>query len=137
MLLEERLPHDGVELVLESVAVLPGLEQSLLDVLILTGCGLQGDLLHSQGVSLVLRLFDLVEELGLIALPLIEDVRLDLEARFDILEAPSVLHELELGLAPLAIELLHVKSAIGHPLGALDVSHERQAAVFGLVERRL
>ena len=137
MLLEERLPHDGVELVLEPVAVLPGLEQSLLDILILTGCGLQGDLLHSQGVSLVLRLFDLVEELGLIALPLIEDVRLDLEARFDILEASSVLHELELSLAPLAVELLHVECATSHALGALDVSYERQAAIFGLVERRL
>ena len=84
-----------------------------------------------------MRLFELVEELSLVALPLIEDVRLDLEARFDVLEAPSALHKLELSLAPLAIELLHVQSAIGHPLGALDVSHERQAAVFGLIERRL
>ena len=137
MLLEEWLPHDGVELILKAVSILPGLEQSLFDVLILTGCRLQGDLLHRQGISLILRLFDLVEELSLVALSLLEDVRLDLEARFYVLEAASVLHKLELSLAPLAVELLHVESATSHALGALDISYERQAAIFGLVERRL
>ena len=94
MFLEEGLPHNCIELVLHSVAILSGLEQAILDVGVLTGGGLKRHLLHREGVRFIAGLLDLIEKLLFVALTLIEDVGLDLQARFDVLQAALCLHEL-------------------------------------------
>ena len=137
LLLEKRLPHDGIEFVLETVAVLSGFKKSLLDIRVFSCGRLQCNLLHRQSVCLVLRLFDFIEELSLIAFSLVKYVRFDFEAGLDVFKASSGCHELEFCLTALPVKFLHVECAASHALRALNIANQGQTPIFGLVERRL
>ena len=137
LLLEKGLPHDSIEFVLETVAVLSGFKKSLFDIRVF-GCGrLKCNLLHRKSICLVLRLFDFIEELSFIAFSLVKDVRFDLEAGLDVFKASAGLHELEFCLTALSVKLFHVKRAASHALRALNIANQGQTPIFGLVKRPL
>ena len=100
---------------------------------ILTGSGLKRDLLHCEGTRLILSLLELVEELSLVALSLVEDVRLRFEARFDVLKTAFGLHEYNLGVASLTIEFIHVESAGGHAFCTFNISDERKHPILAAI----